>query len=96
MGFTLEFFNEVSIIDFLTDTQWTPLFANKHFGILPLISGTILTTIIAISVSLPIGLTIAIYLSEYAPKKLKKFIKPLLEILAAVPTVVYGFLHLWW
>ena len=91
---SLVFFKEVSIIDFLTDTQWTPLFANKHFGILPLISGTILTTIIAISVSLPIGLTIAIYLSEYAPKKLKKIIKPLLEILAAVPTVVYGFFAL--
>ena len=91
---SLEFFKEVSIIDFLTDNQWTPLFANKHFGILPLISGTVLTTIIAISVSLPIGLTIAIYLSEYAPKKLKKIIKPLLEILAAVPTVVYGFFAL--
>lgn len=91
---SLEFFKEVSIFDFVTDTQWTPLFANKHFGILPLISGTLLTTIIAISVSLPIGLTIAIYLSEYAPKKLKKIIKPLLEILAAVPTVVYGFFAL--
>jgi phosphate transport system permease protein len=91
---SLEFFKEVSIIDFLTDNQWTPLFANKHFGILSLISGTVLTTIIAISVSLPIGLTIAIYLSEYAPKKLKKIIKPLLEILAAVPTVVYGFFAL--
>ena len=91
---SLEFFKEVSIIDFVTDTQWTPLFANKHFGILPLISGTILTTIIAISISLPIGLTIAIYLSEYAPKKLKKIIKPLLEVLAAVPTVVYGFFAL--
>ena len=91
---SLEFFKEVSIIDYLTDNQWTPLFANKHFGILPLISGTVLTTIIAISVSLPIGLTIAIYLSEYAPKKLKKIIKPLLEILAAVPTVVYGFFAL--
>ena len=91
---SFEFFKEVSIIDFVTDTQWTPLFANKHFGILPLISGTLLTTIIAISVSLPIGLTIAIYLSEYAPKKLKKIIKPLLEILAAVPTVVYGFFAL--
>ena len=91
---SLEFFKEVSIIDFLTDNQWTPLFANKHFGILPLISGTVLTTIIAISVSLPIGLTIAIYLSEYAPKKLKKIIKPLLEVLAAVPTVVYGFFAL--
>ena len=91
---SLEFFKEVSIIDFVTDTQWTPLFANKHFGILPLISGTLLTTKIAISVSLPVGLTIAIYLSEYAPKKLKKIIKPLLEILAAVPTVVYGFFAL--
>jgi len=91
---SLEFFKEVSIVDFLTDNQWTPLFANKHFGILPLISGTVLTTIIAISVSLPIGLTIAIYLSEYAPKKLKKIVKPLLEILAAVPTVVYGFFAL--
>ena len=91
---SLVFFKEVSIIDFVTDTQWTPLFANKHFGILPLISGTLLTTIIAISVSLPIGLTIAIYLSEYAPNKLKKIIKPLLEILAAVPTVVYGFFAL--
>ena len=91
---SFEFFKEVSIIDFVTDTEWTPLFANKHFGIFPLISGTLLTTIIAISVSLPIGLTIAIYLSEYAPKKLKKIIKPLLEILAAVPTVVYGFFAL--
>tara|TARA_B100001758_G_C18401390_1_gene609258 strand:- start:580 stop:1458 length:879 start_codon:yes stop_codon:yes gene_type:complete len=88
------FFKEVSIVDFLTDTQWTPLFANKHFGILPLISGTMLTTIIAVSVALPVGLTIAIYLSEYAPKKLKKIVKPLLEILAAVPTVVYGFFAL--
>ena len=65
------FFKEVSIIEFLTDDQWTPLFANKHFGIMPLISGTLLTTVIAISVALPIGLTIAVYLSEYAPKKFK-------------------------
>tara|TARA_B100001758_G_C18408286_1_gene613730 strand:- start:848 stop:1726 length:879 start_codon:yes stop_codon:yes gene_type:complete len=88
------FFKEVSIISFLTDTQWTPLFVRKHFGIAALISGTLLTTIIAISVALPIGLTIAVYLSEYAPKKIKKIIKPLLEILAAVPTVVYGFFAL--
>ena len=88
------FFKEVSIIEFLTDDQWTPLFANKHFGIMPLISGTLLTTVIAISVALPIGLTIAVYLSEYAPKKFRKTIKPLLEILAAVPTVVYGFFAL--
>jgi phosphate transport system permease protein len=92
---SFSFFKEVSIIEFLTDNQWTPLFANKHFGIMPLVSGTLLTTFIAISVALPIGLTIAIYLSEYAPKRFRKFIKPMLEILAAVPTVVYGFLPLW-
>ncbi len=88
------FFKEVSLVEFLTDTQWTPLFARKHYGILPLVSGTLLTTIIATSVALPIGITIAIYLSEYASKKTKKIIKPLLEILAAVPTVVYGFFAL--
>src|SRR3989344_3241767 len=91
---TIDFFSEVSILDFLTDTQWTPLFADKHFGILPLVAGTFLTTLIAILVALPIGLTIAIYLNEYAPKNFRKIIKPLLEILAAVPTVVYGFFAL--
>ena len=88
------FFKEVSIVDFLTDDQWTPLFANKHFGIMPLISGTLLTTVIAVSVALPVGLTIAVYLSEYAPKKFRKTVKPMLEVLAAVPTVVYGFFAL--
>lgn len=91
---TIDFFSEVSILDFITDTQWTPLFADKHFGILPLVAGTFLTTSIAIIVALPIGLTIAVYLNEYAPKGLRKIIKPLLEILAAVPTVVYGFFAL--
>lgn len=91
---TIEFFSEVSIIDFLTDTQWTPLFADKHFGILPLVAGTFLTTSIAIIVALPVGLTIAVYLNEYSPKGFRKVIKPLLEILAAVPTVVYGFFAL--
>src|SRR5687768_4692002 len=90
----LAFFAEVSVIDFLTDTQWTPLFAEKHFGILPLLSGTLLTTFIAISVALPIGLIIAIYLSEYASVNFRKVVKPLLELLAAVPTVVYGFFAL--
>lgn len=90
----IDFFTEVSIIDFLTDSQWTPLFADKHFGILPLVAGTFLTTFIAILVALPIGLTIAVYLNEYAPKSFRKTIKPLLEILAAVPTVVYGFFAL--
>lgn len=88
------FFSEVSILDFLTDTEWTPLFTNKHFGIMPLLSGTLLTTIIAIAFAVPVGLSISIYLSEYAPKSFRKTIKPLLELLAAVPTVVYGFFAL--
>jgi phosphate transport system permease protein len=91
---TFSFFKEVSVIDFLTDREWSPLYAEKHFGILPLITGTLLTTFIAIAVALPIGLTIAVYLNEYAPKNFSKSIKPLLEILAAVPTVVYGYFAL--
>lgn len=88
------FFQEVSIVDFLTDTQWTPLFTQKSYGILPLLSGTFLTTVIAIGVALPVGLTIAVYLNEYAPKRFKKVLKPMLEVLAVVPTVVYGFFAL--
>ena len=91
---TFEFFKEVSIVDFLTDTQWTPLFAEKHFGILPLFAGTLLTTIIAVAVAIPIGLTSAIYLSEYASDRVRTAVKPALEILAAVPTVVYGYFAL--
>ncbi len=91
---SFSFFKEVSIWDFLTDTQWTPLFADKHFGILPLLTGTLLITVIAMLVALPLGLTIAIYLNEYAPKGFRKVVKPLLEVLAAVPTVVYGFFAL--
>lgn len=90
----VSFFREVSIIDFLTDPEWTPLFTNKHFGILSLLSGTLLTSFIAIAFALPIGLSISIYLSEYAPKSFRRTIKPLLELLAAVPTVVYGFFAL--
>jgi len=91
---TFEFFKVVSIVDFLTDTQWTPLFSEKHFGILPLFAGTFVTTIIAMAVSLPVGVITAIYLSEYASNKVRIFIKPILEILAAVPTVVYGYFAL--
>ena len=91
---SIAFFGEVSIVEFLTSKQWTPLFAQKNFGILPLVAGTFLTTAIAITVALPIGLTIAIYLNEYAPTRLKVFVKPLLEILATIPTVVYGFFAL--
>jgi phosphate transport system permease protein len=90
----VQFFKEVSIVDFFTDTEWTPLFTEKHFGILPLLSGTLLTSFIAIAVALPIGLSISIYLSEYAPKSFRRTIKPLLELLASIPTVVYGFFAL--
>ncbi|MFN1834237.1 phosphate ABC transporter permease subunit PstC [Balneola sp. MJW-20] len=88
------FFMEVSLWDFLTGTEWTPLFTQKKYGILPLLSGTFLTTIIAVSVALPIGLIIAIYLSEYASRRFRRIMKPLLEVLAVVPTVVYGFFAL--
>jgi phosphate transport system permease protein len=88
------FFQGISLWDFFTDTEWTPLFAEKHYGILPLLSGTLLTTFIAVITALPIGLTIAIYLSEYVGKGVRRSIKPALEILAAVPTVVYGFFAL--
>lgn len=88
------FFQTVSFFDFITDTEWTPLFSNKKYGILPLLSGTFLTTLIAVLVAVPIGLIIAIYLSEYAPKKVREILKPSLEILAAVPTVVYGYFAL--
>lgn len=91
---SVTFFTEVSIIEFLTEKQWTPLFADKHFGILPLVAGTLLTTFIAISVALPIGLTIAVYLNEYAPRTFRFTIKPLLEVLATIPTVVYGYFAL--
>jgi len=91
---TIGFFKQVSFIEFFTGTEWTPLFANKKFGILPLVCGTLLTTLIAISVALPLGLTIAIFLNEYAHQKFTAIVKPLLEILAAVPTVVYGFFAL--
>ena len=67
---SLSFFKDVSFLEFISDSEWTPLFANKHYGIAPLISGTLLTTFIALSVAVPIGLVIAIYLSEYATKKI--------------------------
>ena len=88
------FFIKVPITEFLFDTQWTPLFADKHFGILPLVAGTMLTSAIAVLVALPIGLSIAVYLNEYAPKGFRRSIKPILEILAAIPTVVYGYFAL--
>jgi phosphate transport system permease protein len=91
---TLAFFQEVSIFAFLFDTEWTPLFAQKRFGILPLLSGTLLITAIAMLVALPTGLLAALYLSEYAPDRVRRTVKPILEILAGVPTVVYGYFAL--
>ena len=91
---SISFFSEVSFLDFLFDTQWTPLFTQKHYGILPLLTGTFLTTTIAIMVAVPLGIIIAVYVSEYAPQNIRITVKPLLELLAAVPTVVYGFFAL--
>jgi len=91
---TFDFFKEVSIFDFLFDTQWTPLFVDKHFGIMSLVSGTFLIAIIAMAVAVPLGLTSAIYLNEYASEKLRSTVKPILEILAGIPTVVYGYFAL--
>jgi phosphate transport system permease protein len=91
---TVEFFREVPLWNFLTDTQWTPLFADKHFGILVLASATFLTSAIALLVAIPVGLMSAIFLSEFAPDTVRRVLKPLLEVLAGVPTVVYGYFAL--
>lgn len=88
------FFEHVSLSQFLLDTEWTPLFAEKHFGIWPLISGTLLTSVIAIALALPLGVLIAIYLSEFANEKVRGILKPVLEILAGIPTIVYGYFAL--
>jgi phosphate transport system permease protein len=89
-----QFFKVVPLTRFLTDTEWTPLFADKQYGILALLSGTMLTSVIAMIVALPMGIIIAVYLNEYANRKVRAYIKPTLEILAAIPTVVYGFFAL--
>ncbi len=91
---SISFFKEVSLFTFLTDTQWTPLFENAHYGILPLISGTIITTLVALLLAIPVGTIAAIYLSEYAPHRLREIVKPILELLSAIPTVVYGYFAL--
>jgi phosphate transport system permease protein len=88
------FFEHVSIKDFITDTMWTPLFADARYGILPLVSGTLTVTGVAILVAIPVGTVIAIYLSEFAPHHLRETVKPILELLGAVPTVVYGYFAL--
>ena len=91
---SLAFFGAIPIRDFLTDTVWTPLFANPRYGILPLLNGTLLTTLVAIFVAGPLGLTAAVYLSEFASPRVRETVKPALELLSGVPTVVYGFFAL--
>jgi phosphate transport system permease protein len=88
------FFAEVSIVDFLTDTQWTPLFDDAHFGIMVLLSGTLTSSAVALVLAIPLGTIIAIYLSEFAPFRIREVAKPFLELLGGVPTIVYGYFAL--
>jgi phosphate transport system permease protein len=91
---SFQFFRHVSVVDFLTDTQWTPLFDDAHYGIMVLLSGTIVSSGVALLVAVPLGTIIAIYLSEFAPFSVREVAKPLLELLSGVPTVVYGYFAL--
>lgn len=91
---TYQFFQKIPVFDFLFGTKWSPLIPPKSFGVLPLLSGTLMITFIACLVAIPLGLASAIYLSEYAPKRVRKIIKPILEVLAGVPTIVYGYFAL--
>lgn len=88
------FFQQVSLWDFLTDTQWTPLFSDAHYGILPLLSGTLVSSMVALMVAIPLGTIIAIYLSEFAPFSVREVAKPFLEMLGGIPTIVYGYFAL--
>ncbi|WP_072926448.1 phosphate ABC transporter permease subunit PstC [Microcystis aeruginosa] len=88
---SVHFFEKVPLIQFLTDTVWSPLFADPRYGIIPLLSGTLTTSIVAMFVAVPLGTIAAIYLSEFAPPRLREVVKPCLELLAAIPTVVYGY-----
>lgn len=94
LGPALAFFEEVSVREFLTGTRWTPRFADRSYGVLPLVTGTAWTTAIALSIAIPFGLGAAIYLSEYAPDRVRRALKPVLELLAGVPSVVYGYFAL--
>lgn len=91
---SLSFFKTVSVVEFFTDTQWTPLFEDAHYGIMPLVSGTLTTSAIALAVAVPIGTISAIFLSEFASHKTRETIKPILELLVGVPTVVFGYFAL--
>jgi phosphate transport system permease protein len=89
-----DFFQVVSLWDFLTDTQWTPLFSDAHYGIMPLLSGTLVSSTVALLVAIPLGTIIAIYLSEFAPFAVREVAKPFLELLGGIPTIVYGYFAL--
>jgi phosphate transport system permease protein len=91
---SLVFFEHVSFYDFLTDTQWTPLFDDAHYGIMVLVSGTLTSSLVGLLVAIPLGTVIAIYLSEFAPHKVREVAKPFLELLGGVPTIVYGYFAL--
>src|ERR687891_362809 len=91
---TAAFLREVPIVDFLFGTEWTPLFSTQRFGVLPLVVGTTLVSAIAMLVALPMGLLSATYLSEYADPRIRRAVKPVLEVLAGIPTVVYGYFAL--
>ncbi|WP_051240854.1 phosphate ABC transporter permease subunit PstC [Tepidiphilus margaritifer] len=88
------FFRHVSLVEFLTGTQWTPLFENAHYGMLPLLTGTVVTSVIAFVVAAPLGFLIAVFLSEFAPPRVAQVLKPFLELLAGIPTIVYGYFAL--
>lgn len=91
---SLPFFDKVALKDFLTDTMWTPMFDQPRYGILPLVAGTLVTTMVALLLAIPCGTIIAIYLSEFASHRVRETVKPALELLGAVPTVVYGYFAL--
>jgi len=91
---SISFFRQVSIVDFFTDAQWTPLFSDPHFGIWVLLSGTLTSSAIALSVAIPVGTVLALYLSEFASARVREMAKPVLELLAGIPTIVFGYFAL--
>lgn len=91
---SISFFRQVSIVDFFTDSQWTPLFSDPHFGIWVLLSGTLTSSAIALSVAIPVGTVLALYLSEFASARVREMAKPVLELLAGIPTIVFGYFAL--
>ncbi len=91
---SLDFFSNVPLSKFLTDTQWTPLFDDAHFGIMVLLSGTLSSSLVALCIAIPLGTIIAIYLSEFAEHRIREILKPVLELLSGIPTIIYGFFAL--